>query len=57
MDGSCFNEAAGADPADAHHSTGSSLTMPWRFNEAAGADPADAIGSLADILEVSGVLQ
>ena len=41
----CFNEAAGADPADAR--AYSVLAIPrWRttscFNEAAGADPADA---------------
>ena len=40
-----FNEAAGADPADARISkmSSASQTCPWRsFNEAAGADPADA---------------
>ena len=41
----CFNEAAGADPADA--SSRSISDRPesrsrCRFNEAAGADPADA---------------
>ena len=36
-----FNEAAGADPADA--SRGLSFRARWScFNEAAGADPADA---------------
>ena len=36
-----FNEAAGADPADAHRSVRERrITLP--FNEAAGADPADA---------------
>ena len=37
----CFNEAAGADPADA----AKRALYPgcqFRFNEAAGADPADA---------------
>ena len=36
-----FNEAAGADPADACRA----VCLVWRFrrfNEAAGADPADA---------------
>ena len=36
-----FNEAAGADPADAAATTASSPSSR-RFNEAAGADPADA---------------
>ena len=36
-----FNEAAGADPADA--STSRNIpNRTMRFNEAAGADPADA---------------
>ena len=39
---SCFNEAAGADPADARGAATSSSTTRRRFNEAAGADPADA---------------
>ena len=37
-----FNEAAGADPADARRRCRGSAPQRRRFNEAAGADPADA---------------
>ena len=37
-----FNEAAGADPADAWAGTLDGAQAAQRFNEAAGADPADA---------------
>ena len=38
-----FNEAAGADPADAQAARQSTdKNLKNRFNEAAGADPADA---------------
>ena len=38
-----FNEAAGADPADAADGCGACrMTISCCFNEAAGADPADA---------------
>ena len=37
-----FNEAAGADPADARRTWIDSSLVLTRFNEAAGADPADA---------------
>ena len=38
-----FNEAAGADPADAGCACRMRMRRPRRrFNEAAGADPADA---------------
>ena len=38
-----FNEAAGADPADASGvEEGGLKSTPPSFNEAAGADPADA---------------
>ena len=37
-----FNEAAGADPADARRQPGYAQLVEARFNEAAGADPADA---------------
>ena len=37
----CFNEAAGADPADAARTRRCDRALR-RFNEAAGADPADA---------------
>ena len=37
-----FNEAAGADPADARETRLSLTPSPSCFNEAAGADPADA---------------
>ena len=38
-----FNEAAGADPADATYDSVLLSSVPRRFNEAAGADPADAM--------------
>ena len=38
----CFNEAAGADPADASAVRHSACDTGC-FNEAAGADPADAL--------------
>ena len=37
-----FNEAAGADPADASSRPTCGSTSSSGFNEAAGADPADA---------------
>ena len=37
-----FNEAAGADPADALGAGNGYLLSKLSFNEAAGADPADA---------------
>ena len=37
-----FNEAAGADPADAAVRQSGVSSTGNRFNEAAGADPADA---------------
>ena len=37
-----FNEAAGADPADANLREQVSARLSSGFNEAAGADPADA---------------
>ena len=45
-----FNEAAGADPADA--GARSMWRGPWacRFNEAAGADPADAPGGIGRMI-------
>ena len=42
-----FNEAAGADPADARPGARSSAVASG-FNEAAGADPADAHVKLSD---------
>ena len=45
-----FNEAAGADPADASSRQAAMTARCWRFNEAAGADPADAWGTLASRL-------
>ena len=39
----CFNEAAGADPADARLFSRQDASERRRFNEAAGADPADAL--------------
>ena len=41
-----FNEAAGADPADAPCSRSRAAPCGCCFNEAAGADPADAPGTL-----------
>ena len=40
-----FNEAAGADPADADKLAEGICCSVFRFNEAAGADPADAPAS------------
>ena len=40
-----FNEAAGADPADAPAGRSESREAARCFNEAAGADPADAPGA------------
>ena len=37
-----FNEAAGADPADAWWHAVANVDSVGSFNEAAGADPADA---------------
>ena len=42
----CFNEAAGADPADAFSRRPVSGSLAG-FNEAAGADPADAMVAAA----------
>ena len=41
-----FNEAAGADPADALCMMHIGIYIQWGFNEAAGADPADATGDV-----------
>ena len=43
-----FNEAAGADPADACRHLSMNSTGSRCFNEAAGADPADARASLSE---------
>ena len=43
-----FNEAAGADPADAMWEIDGCYFNSWSFNEAAGADPADARNARAD---------
>ena len=56
--GACrgFNEAAGADPADARARRSPRLGS-GRFNEAAGADPADASSTTTVEGEYAGVLQ
>ena len=52
-----FNEAAGADPADAYKYLPLEPDSHLRFNEAAGADPADATPETETFVQTSALLQ